>query len=258
LALRTESKTERQKIFLAGPPFLKSHATFFHMKTKYLLLLPALALTTTACNNKKVDLTSDKGKMSYIVGQQIGGQLKQNKLDIDSDTLAASIGDVLAGKEPRISKADMEAVVQKIQAAEAAKGEEAAKTNLATGTKFLEENKTKPGVKTTASGLQYLVITEGKGASPKATDTVKVHYVGTLLDGTKFDSSIDRGQPVEFPLNQVIPGWTEALQLMKVGGKNKLFIPANIAYGPQGRPGIPGNSTLIFEVELLEILKAKK
>jgi len=102
------------------------------------------------------------------------------------------------------------------------------------------------------------VMTEGKGASPKATDTVKVHYLGTLIDGTKFDSSYDRGQPVEFPLNQVIPGWTEALQLMKVGGKNKLFIPANIAYGPQGRTGIPGNSTLVFEVELLDIVKPAK
>lgn len=224
--------------------------------TLTLLLIPALL--TTACNSKKADLSSDKGKMSYIIGQQIGGQFKQNKMDIDPDTLAASISDVLAGKESRLTQAEMQATVEKIQATQKAEAEAAAKANLETGTKFLEENKSKPGVTTTASGLQYQVITEGKGASPKATDTVKVHYVGTLIDGTKFDSSIDRGQPVEFPLNQVIPGWTEALQLMKVGGKNKLFIPANIAYGPQGRPGIPGNSTLIFEVELLDIVKPAK
>ncbi|RZA09365.1 MAG: FKBP-type peptidyl-prolyl cis-trans isomerase [Proteobacteria bacterium] len=221
-----------------------------------LLLLPALA--TTACNSKKADLNSDKGKMSYMIGQQIGGQFKRNKIDIDQDTLAASIADVMEGKESRLSPADIQAVQQKMQAAQMAEAEGAAKANLETGTKFLEENKTKPGVTATASGLQYQVITEGKGPSPKATDTVKVHYVGTLIDGTKFDSSIDRGQPVEFALNKVIPGWTEAVQLMKVGGKNKLFIPANLAYGPQGQAGIPGNSTLIFEVELLGISKAAK
>ena len=220
------------------------------------LLLPALA--ATACTGKKADLSSDKGKMSYMIGQQIGNQFKQNKLDIDPDTLAASISDVLSGKESRLTQADMEGIVQKMQASQKAAAEAEAGANLEKGTKFLAENKSKPGVVTTASGLQYQVITEGKGPSPKATDTVKVHYVGTLLDGTKFDSSVDRGQPVEFALNQVIPGWTEALQLMKVGGKNKLFIPANIAYGPQGRPGIPGNSTLIFEVELLGINKAGK
>jgi FKBP-type peptidyl-prolyl cis-trans isomerase FkpA len=220
------------------------------------LLLPALA--ATACTGKKADLSSDKGKMSYMIGQQIGNQFKQNKLDIDPDTLAASISDVLSGKESRLTQADMEGIVQKMQASQKAAAEAEAGANLEKGTKFLAENKSKPGVITTASGLQYQVITEGKGPSPKATDTVKVHYVGTLLDGTKFDSSVDRGQPVEFALNQVIPGWTEALQLMKVGGKNKLFIPANIAYGPQGRPGIPGNSTLIFEVELLGINKAGK
>lgn len=220
--------------------------------------MPVFALAATACTGKKADLSSDKGKMSYMIGQQIGGQFKQGKLDIDPDTLAASISDVLAGKESRLSKEEMEAVVKKVQAGQQAEAEAAAKANLESGTKFLEANKAKPGVITTASGLQYQVITEGKGASPKATDTVKVHYLGTLIDGTKFDSSYDRGQPVEFPLNQVIPGWTEALQLMKVGGKNKLFIPANIAYGPQGRPGIPGNSTLIFEVELLGIEKPAK
>lgn len=229
------------------------------MKKTNLIFLLLPALLGTACNGKKADLSSDKGKMSYMIGQQIGGQFKQSKMDIDPDTLAASIADAMAGKESRLSPAEVQAVVQKMQEAQKAEAEGEAKANLEKGAKFLEENKSKPGVIATASGLQYQVITEGKGPSPKATDVVKVNYLGTLIDGTKFDSSYDRGQPVEFPLNQVIPGWTEALQLMKVGGKNKLFVPANIAYGPQGRPPvIPGNSTLIFEVELLAIVKAAK
>jgi FKBP-type peptidyl-prolyl cis-trans isomerase len=148
--------------------------------------------------------------------------------------------------------------MKKVQEPQAAKAETEGKANLEKGQKFLADNKSKPNVKTTASGLQYEVITEGKGPSPKATDVVKVHYKGTLLDGTQFDSSYDRGQPAEFPLNQVIRGWTEGLQLMKVGGKNKLVIPSDLAYVPQGRPGIPGNSTLVFEVELIQIVKAPK
>ena len=124
------------------------------------------------------------------------------------------------------------------------------------GEAFLAENKNKPGVRSTDSGLQYQVITEGRGAKPAATDRVRVHYTGTLLDGTKFDSSVDRGTPAEFALNGVIPGWTEALQLMSVGSKYKLFIPSELAYGENGTPGPIGpNATLIFEVELLEILE---
>ncbi len=116
----------------------------------------------------------------------------------------------------------------------------------------MAKNKSNPAVKTTESGLQYEIVKEGAGANPKDTDIVKVHYTGTLMDGTKFDSSVDRGQPVEFPVTGVIPGWTEALKLMKPGAKWKLYIPAKLAYGPQGRPSIPPNSVLIFDVELLE------
>jgi FKBP-type peptidyl-prolyl cis-trans isomerase len=134
-----------------------------------------------------------------------------------------------------------------------AKQDEEGKANIEKGKKYLDENKAKPGVKTTDSGLQYEVLTEGKGKAPKATDIVQVHYKGTLIDGTEFDSSYKRGEPAEFPLNGVIKGWTEGLQLMKVGGKNRFVIPSDLAYGPSGNSSIPGNSVLVFEVELLKV-----
>ena len=130
-----------------------------------------------------------------------------------------------------------------------------AETELETGEAFLKENAKKEGVKTTASGLQYKVLKEGEGKSPKATDTVKVHYKGTLIDGKEFDSSYKRGEPIEFPLNRVIPGWTEGVQLMKEGAKYQFTIPSKIGYGERGTPGgpIPPNATLIFEVELIQV-----
>ena len=230
------------------------------MKTLKLLPLALAPLFFISCNAapKAVELKTDKDKISYTIGQQIGRQLKNEKIDVDANVLAASISDVMAGKESRLSQADQMAVMQKMQEAAGAASAAEGKANAEKSAKFLADNKGKPGVKTTASGLQYSVITEGKGASPKATDTVKVHYKGTLIDGTQFDSSYDRGEPIEFPLNGVIKGWTEGVQLMKVGGKTKFFIPSDLAYGPQGRPGIPPNSALVFEVELISIAKAKK
>jgi len=148
--------------------------------------------------------------------------------------------------------------MQKMQEAMMKKAQEASEKNLKEGDEWLAKNKSKPGVKTTDSGVQYEVVKEGTGATPTDDNLVKVHYTGTLINGEKFDSSKDRNEPAEFPVKGVIPGWTEALKLMKAGGQYKLAIPAKLAYGAQGRPGIPANSVLLFEVELLEVKDAPK
>lgn len=222
--------------------------------SKLLVIAAAgLMLTLTACN--KPDLKSDKGQASYAIGQQIGKNLKAQNIEIDPKTLAASLVDATAGKS-QMTDEEIQKAMMKLQEMAMKKQQEEGEANKKKSAEFLEKNKNAEGVKVTASGLQYSVIKEGDGATPKKEDTVKCHYTGTLIDGTKFDSSVDRGQPAEFPVGGVIPGWTEALQMMKVGSKYKLFIPPELAYGPAGRPGIPPNSTLIFEVELLEIVKS--
>lgn len=220
-----------------------------------LTLLSISLFTLVACTQGggKVELKSDEQKLSYAIGQQIGAGIKAQNMKVDVDAMAASIRDVMSGAPSRLTPEEMQTAMMKAQqSAHAARAGEGA-ANKAKADKFLAENKAKKGVKTTASGLQYEVITEGKGKSPKETDTVKVHYRGTLLDGTEFDSSYKRNEPAMFPVNRVIKGWTEALQLMKPGAKYKLTIPPDLAYGEQGRPSIPPNSLLQFEVELIAI-----
>jgi FKBP-type peptidyl-prolyl cis-trans isomerase FklB len=201
---------------------------------------------------KSTQLKDQKDKVSYSVGLQIGFNLSRQKVDINPDILATGIKDALAGK-PQLNPDQIKEIMTTFEKDMEQKQKEAGEKNKTEGAKFLEENKKKEGVKTTASGLQYKALKDGNGAQPKATDTVTVNYRGTLINGTEFDSSYKRGQPATFPVNGVIKGWTEALQLMKVGSKYQLFIPSNLAYGERAvSPDLGANSTLIFEVELLD------
>jgi FKBP-type peptidyl-prolyl cis-trans isomerase FklB len=213
-----------------------------------------------ATTDKAEIFKTEMEKVSYIIGTQIAGNLKKAEIDVNLESLMQGLKDALEGTKLEISQAEMTKIYtawqQKMRAKQAAKQAEEATKNLAAGTAFLEANKAKEGVKVLPSGLQYKVITEGTGNTPTGDDKVKTHYRGTLIDGTEFDSSYKRNQPAEFPVKGVIKGWTEALQLMKEGGKWELYIPADLAYGQRGRPGIPANSTLVFEIELIEIVKA--
>jgi FKBP-type peptidyl-prolyl cis-trans isomerase FkpA/FKBP-type peptidyl-prolyl cis-trans isomerase FklB len=224
--------------------------------------LMASAALVAGCKEKapKQDATkleTLEQKVSYLIGQNIGKSMKQNGIVLDNDILMVALNDVKTDVPARISEEDAGKIMQEFQQKMMAKKEEETKklseTNKVEGEKFLTENKAKEGVQVTASGLQYKVISAGTGVKPSATDTVKVHYTGKLVNGTVFDSSVKRGEPVEFPVNGVIPGWTEALQLMPQGSKWELYIPSDLAYGPAGNQGIPPASTLIFEVELLEV-----
>lgn len=190
--------------------------------------------------------------ISYAIGMNIAGNLKQQNLKVNSAMLAKAIDQVLGGQTTLMDPNAANAYIQGYFQNESMKKGAA---NKAVGDKFLAENKTKAGVVTLPSGLQYSIMKEGNGAKPASSDKVKVHYHGTLIDGSVFDSSVERGQPAEFGVTQVIQGWVEALQLMPVGSKWKLFIPSNLAYGPQGPPSIGPNQVLVFEVELLDIVK---
>ncbi|MFN2542656.1 MAG: FKBP-type peptidyl-prolyl cis-trans isomerase [Chthoniobacterales bacterium] len=209
--------------------------------------------------SKTAELKSDIDKVSYSIGLQVGFNfvrqneaLKKQNVQINIDAMMAGVKDAIAGK-PQLSSDQVRQVLASFEKDMTQKVQATAQKNKTDGERFLAENKKKDGVKTTASGLQYKVIKEGNGPQPKETDVVTVNYRGTLIDGTEFDSSYKRGQPATFPLNGVIKGWTEGLQLMKAGGKSQFFIPANLAYGErQMGPDIGPDATLIFEVELLD------
>jgi len=223
-----------------------------------IICLGAVCIASLGLAQDKPQLKDQKDKASYSIGYDIGETFKKQKIELNVDALVAGLKEAVAGKESTMSKEDREKTLQAFQKEmmekQIAASKEAATKNQAEGEKFLAENKTKDGVKTTASGLQYKVLKEGSGPSPKETDTVVTNYRGTLIDGTEFDSSYKRNEPASFPVNRVIKGWTEALQLMKPGAKYQLFIPSSLAYGERGAGQLIGpNATLIFEVELLSI-----
>ncbi len=206
--------------------------------------------------DKSTPLRDSKDKVSYSIGLNVGLNLKKQNVSINPDTFVLGLKDALAGK-PQMTNEQVKETMTAFEKEMIDKQKAAGVKNGADGEKFLAENKKKEGVKTTASGLQYKVVKEGSGAQPKEKDTVMANYRGTLIDGTEFDSSYTRGQPATFPVSGVIKGWTEALQMMKVGSKYQLFIPANLAYGERAMgPDIGPNSTLIFEVELLDVKPA--
>ncbi|MDO4708608.1 MAG: FKBP-type peptidyl-prolyl cis-trans isomerase [Pseudomonadota bacterium] len=209
-------------------------------------------------------LKDEKAQSSYVVGMTLGKQMAEIKDELDMDAVVRGLKDELSGKAKVTDEQGREIMagfMEKMQAKMMAEQMAAARKNSEEGQKFLEENAKKEGVKTTASGLQYQVLEEGKGAKPAGNDAVKVKYTGTLLDGTVFDSTDKNGgEPAILPLDRVIPGWAEGLRLMPVGSKYKLWIPGNLGYGEQVPPGapFPPNATLVFEVELVEIVKAPK
>ena len=203
----------------------------------------------------EINLSTDETRVSYGIGRQLGDQLRDNPPPgVSLEAIVAGLTDAFNGADSRVSEADLSASFQVIrevmQAQAAAKAEAAA----AAGKQFLADNAKRDGIVTLDSGLQYEALNTGEGAKPSREDQVRVHYHGTLIDGTVFDSSYDRGQPAEFPVGGVIAGWTEALQLMSAGSKWRLYVPSELAYGAQGVGSIPPHSVLVFDVELLDVL----
>ncbi|MBO5766178.1 MAG: FKBP-type peptidyl-prolyl cis-trans isomerase [Lentisphaeria bacterium] len=202
---------------------------------------------------------TEQQKISYALGMNIMGNLAELPIEIDVESVISAIKDVSAEKETALKVEEYHKYMQEFQKKVQEAGQQAvakaAENNKKAGAEFLAENAKKEGVKVTPSGLQYRVITEGSGAKPSASSKVKVHYTGKLTDGTVFDSSVQRGEPIDFALNQVIPGWTEGVQLMTPGSKYEFVIPSDLAYGDRGAGNaIPPGATLVFEVELLAVL----
>ena len=228
------------------------------MKLKYLTSLAALALVAPALAGNPIALKDQRDKASYSIGVNIGGGMKAEALDLNTEALVTGLEDGISGAKPQLGDKERQEILvafeQDLMKKEAEKLKQLAEKNKKEGTEFLAANKAKEGVKTLPSGLQYKVLAEGNGAQPKPTDQITVNYRGTLLDGTEFDSSYKRGEPVTLPVDGVIKAWSEALPLMKTGAKWQLFVPADLAYGEKGAGRAIGpNSTLIFEVELIGI-----
>jgi FKBP-type peptidyl-prolyl cis-trans isomerase FklB len=243
---------------LVASPFAKAtHQLSLFMKQIFIAIV-TVALASTGFAQEKTELKDTRDKVSYSIGLDIGSTFKKQKMDINLDTLNKGLKDGVSGAKPLLTedevKQTMTAYSKEMTEKQMNANKEAGMKNAAAGEVFLTENKKKAGIKTTASGLQYKVLKEGTGPTPKATDSVTTNYRGTLIDGTEFDSSYKRGEPATFPVSGVIKGWTEALQLMKVGSKYQLFVPYSLAYGERGAgQDIGPNETLIFEVELLGI-----
>ena len=232
------------------------------------VLLVGAALSMSAAEDSPL-VKTQKDKISYSIGLDIGRNITNSQIEINIEALTAGLKSVITGTKPLLTEeeskevmnnfrtemqAKQQARMKEMQAKQAEKSKEAAEKNKKEGEEFLAANKKKPGVTTTASGLQYKVITMGTGKKPSATDSVTTHYRGTLINGTKFDSSYDRGEPAAFAVGGVIKGWTEALQLMPVGSKWQLFIPSELAYGERGTGREIGpHATLLFDIELLSI-----
>ena len=232
------------------------------------IMILAMSLTTIAQGQEGADakaadtkapaMETDQAKASYAIGFNIGNDIKSKGLELDPQLIAAGIAAALKGEESALTEAQIAAAFAAMEKDMRAKSAAKATKNLEVGKKFLEENKSKEGVKVTKSGLQYIVIKEGTGATPTTDSTVTAHYRGTFIDGKSFDGTYEgkepteKDRPIPFPVTGVIAGWTEALQLMKVGAHYRLFIPGNLAYGEAGRPGIEPNSVLIFDIHLVE------
>lgn len=239
--------------------------------SKLTLIALAASLALSACSQNSSNqaastsanvsnFTSNEQKASYIMGQELGAsvhQFKQQGVSVEDEAFLQGVRDSLSGKASPFNEQQTQEIIETFQKEQNAKVEayqqELAKDNVEKGRAFLEANKAKDGVKTTASGLQYQVLKEGTGKSPSGNDVVTVDYEGSLIDGTVFDSSIKRGEPATFPLGGVIKGWQEGLQLMKEGGEYMLYIPADLAYGDSAQSNIPPNSVLVFKIKLIKV-----
>jgi len=228
------------------------------MKLKTLAILPFLFGAPVMADTTAAKLDTEQQQLSYIFGIQVGQNMKAEGVELELDAFTAGVADMFAGKQPQLDQATAEKVIGAFQQKKAQEMAEVMNAKQKVAQAYLEENGKKDGVVTTASGLQYRIIKEGDGATPTENDKVIAHYKGTLLDGTVFDSSYDRGEPATFPVKGVIQGWQETLKMMKEGAKWEIVVPANLAYGPrgagQGSP-IGPNETLIFEIELIAITK---